>query len=336
MPGEQEIINLLSSLLPQGRNNLVHESDCEIITLGRQPYLFTTDEFSGEDRFIETNGSLLGWNIAAGALSDIYACGGTPLYYAHALTVGNSWQLPFIREFGKGVAEALTASGARSIGGDCGRAQAWRCTSSVIGTCEGRPLTRKGARPGHALYLTGRIGLGNMQAALSLIPIKNAPVPGLSGMKFHLRMKESALIKRHASSCIDTSDGVFKALSILADLNRCGFAVEKLPFNRAAALLAQAALLPRIMLFFGECGEYELLCTIPPDREQRFLSEAREQHLRLFRLGTMQKQGRYVTEGATIFDLSTLDLEARNVTDTREYLKALIDWVKSRERRNDA
>ncbi|MBN2036331.1 MAG: thiamine-monophosphate kinase [Chitinispirillaceae bacterium] len=328
MPGEYEIINQLCSLLPQGRDNTAHESDCEIIRLGGEQYLFTTDEFSGEDRFIEKNGSLLGWNVAAGALSDIYACGGTPLYYAHALTIGASWDMPFIRQFGRGVAAALTASGAKSIGGDCGSADAWRCTATVIGACEGRPLTRKGARPGHGIYLTGRIGRGNMQAALSLMPFQKLPMPDLSGIKFPLRMKESALIKRYASSCIDTSDGVFRALSIIADLNGCGYAIKHLPFDRAAALLAQAAFLPRIMLFFGECGEYELLCTVPPECERRFLSKARAQRLHLHRIGTITEQGRQATEGTTTLDLSTLDLEARRFPDTRAYVRALSAWVK--------
>jgi thiamine-monophosphate kinase len=331
MPGEREIIDIMNALLPQGRLNRSHESDCEVLNLNGKPCLFTTDEFSAEDRFIETNPRILGWNIAAGALSDIYACGGRPLYFAHALTVAKAWDRQFITGLGRGIADALRDSGALFIGGDCGRADEWRCTATVIGECAGRPLSRIGARPGDGIYITGRIGAGNVQAALGLVPLPRVSIPGLSGIQFPLRKKESELIRRFASACIDTSDGVWKTLSIIAELNECGYAVDSLPYHRAGALLSKVARLPSLLLFLGECGEYELLCTVPEAHDQEFQKEAKNAGLRFFRLGSITVGSRTVIENRIPFDLGSLDIEARSFASSRDYLAALTDWIDKQE-----
>jgi thiamine-monophosphate kinase len=327
MPDEKEIIEIMDRMLPQGRLNRCNESDCEVINLGGKRYLYTTDEFSAEDRFCERDPRLLGWNIAAGAISDIYACGGSPVYYAHSLTVPKTWDRMYVEGFARGVADALRKSGALFIGGDCGQAQAWRCCASVIGFCNDAPLTRVGARPGDAIYLSGRIGAGNAQAALGLIPLSKFSISRLSGLRFPLRDKEAGLMRRYASSCIDTSDGVWKAISCLADINGCGYAIDHLPYHRAGALLAKAVSLPPIMLFLGECGEYELLFTAPADSEREFNREAKANGMRFYRLGVITDNCRIAFDGRDRIDLSSLKIEARSFDNARLYLKALTDWI---------
>jgi thiamine-monophosphate kinase len=334
MPSEKEIIGIMDKLLPQRRLNRCNESDCEIIVLGGKRFLYTTDEFSAEDRFCERNPRLLGWNIAAGAISDIYACGGAPIYYAHSLTVAKTWDAAFVESFGRGVADALRKSRALFIGGDCGQAQAWRCCVSVIGACNGAPMTRVGARPGDVIYLTGRIGAGNVQAALDVIPLGELSVSKFSGIRLPLRGRETALIRRYASSCIDTSDGVWKALSIIADINGCGYAIDALPYHRAGAMLAKAASLPQIMLFLSECGEYELLFTVPADREPKFTKAAHKNGMRFYRLGVITKSCRTAADGKDAIDLSSLKIEARGFDSTRQYLRALTDWILRQKQMN--
>ena len=327
MPSEKEIIEMMNELLPQKRLNRCNESDCEIISLGGKRFLFTTDEFSAEDWFCERNPRLLGWNIAAGAISDIYACGGAPLYYAHSLTVAKTWDRVFVEGFGRGVADALRKSGALFIGGDCGQAQAWRCCVSVIGACKDAPMTRVGARPGHGIYLSGRVGAGNLQAALDMIPQGKLSNSKVSKIRLPLLGEEAALIRRYASSCIDTSDGVWKAISIIADINGCGYAINALPYHRAGALLAKAVSLPKIMLFLSECGEYELLFTVPADRERKFTEAAHKNGMRFYRLGAITESRRTVADGKDTIDLSSLKIEARGFDSTQQYLRALTDWI---------
>jgi thiamine-monophosphate kinase len=322
---EKTICEVLSSLLPSGRLNQCFESDAEVINLnGKTNCLFTTDEFSAEDLFRENDPRLLGWNVAAGAISDILACGGTPLFYAHALTVNSRWDNEYLREFAAGVREVLEATGARFIGGDCGRSELWRCTASVIGACEGTPIFRRGAAPGDGIYLSGNIGAGNLEAALRLF---KSPVAESFALRLPLRQPESVLLRRYASCCMDTSDGVCAALQTIADLNGCGYLISDLPYLPTALQFCQAASLPAPLLFLGECGEYELLATVRPDREASFLADAQQSGCAFHRLGTITNSGRVLHGHGQAIDLTSWRIQARDFDSPTKYLKAMVQWL---------
>jgi thiamine-monophosphate kinase len=328
MISERAICELLSSMLPSGRANDCFESDAEIISLNGKPNcLFTTDEFSAEDLFRDNDPYLLGWNIAAGAISDILACGGAPLFYAHALTVDPRWDREYLCGFGSGVRDVLNATGARFIGGDCGRSEVWRCTVSVIGSCAGIPVRRRGAVPGDLIYLSGEMGAGNLEAALRLLPDKDSSFAKTIKTQFPLRLAESALLSNYASCGIDTSDGVCAALHSIADLNACGYAVANLPYFPAGLDFCRRASLPATLLFLGECGEYELLFTIRPDREASFLAEARKSGCAFQRLGTITRSGRELKEQGRSIDLDSWRASARDFESPRAYLEAMARWL---------
>ncbi len=325
---EKDICELFSSMLPSGRANNCFESDAEIIHLNGQPNcLFTTDEFSAEDLFRDNDPYLLGWNIAAGAISDILACGGLPRYYAHALTVDPRWDADYLRAFAKGVGDVLKATGALFIGGDCGRSEVWRCTVSVIGSCEGVPIRRCGARPGDLIYLSGEVGAGNLEAALRLYQGCYSKISKSTGVQFPVRLRESALMRDFACCCIDTSDGVCAALNALADLNTCGYAVANLPYLGRGLDFCRGASLPATLLFLAECGEYELLFTIRPDREEQFLNEARKLGCPFHRLGTITATGRQLRENGRTLDLQSWRGQARDFASLEQYLEALGRWL---------
>lgn len=328
MISEYNICKLLSERLPSGRVNECFESDAEVIRLNGTPCLFTTDEFSREDLFGEGEPALLGWNIAAGALSDILACGGTPLYYAHALTIDPRWDEAYLGRFADGVAEVLNQAGVRFIGGDCGRSELWRCTVSVLGSCAGPPILRRGARVGDAIYISGPIGGGNLEAARHLLANEGAATAQklslLSPLRLPLRVRESAVMRRYASACMDTSDGVWNALTTLADLNGCGYEGANLPYLQAGPDFCRAAGLPRVLLFLGECGEYELLCTVGREREEAFLIEAKDSGVSFFRLGHITRGARLLCEDESTIDLGTFRLQARDYESTGQYLEHLL------------
>jgi thiamine-monophosphate kinase len=327
---ERTICEVLGAMLPQGRLNRTFESDAEIIELAGQRCLFTTDEFSAEDLFREDDPYGVGWNVAAGAISDILACGGVPVYYAHALTVDERWDLKYLRQFGRGVRAVLEATGARFIGGDCGRAAQWRCTASVIGRCEHPPVLRRGAAPGQPVYLSGNIGAGNLEAALRLFAGRGGggvrPRPGRN--RFALRLRESAIIRRYASACIDTSDGVASALDTLADLNGCGYAVADLPYLRRSVRFAAQTGLPKTLLFLGGCGEYELLFTVKAGAEAGLLADAKRCGCTFHRLGVMTSGRRVLREDGRELDLGPLRLEARDHETPQKYLEFLLQWLR--------
>jgi thiamine-monophosphate kinase len=325
---ETRLINLISSQLPVApqRLNRCWEADAEIIKLGDTTALFTTDEFSAEDYFRTDNPYTLGWNIAVGAISDILAAGGDPLYYAHAMTVAPQWDDNYIREFSAGVAEVLQQSGAGFIGGDFGTATAWRYTATVIGTLQGEPLLRKGCQSGDAVYCTGRIGAGNLEAALAIHASRLTA--GITN-RFHLRQAEAQVVRKYATACIDSSDGVFLALNSLADLNECGYRIDNLPYIRKGEWGARLLQLPVELLFSGECGEYELLFTINPTAEAALMREMGEQGLRLYRLGEItgpELPARLLLRQGREIPLDDLDLRGRDFEEVGKYLQEMKEW----------
>ncbi len=300
---EKMLIESLIKGMPRSKAQLnkPFESDSEILEFCGSKLLFNTDEFSSEDLFVDNDPYILGYNIAVAAISDIYASGGTPLYYAHSLTINEMFTDKYIREFYNGIADVLKLTDTAFIGGDFGRAEAWRCCVSVIGTSE-RPILRSGAKAGDVIYITGKIGSGNIQAAAKIHNIN------IVKTKFNLRRKEAEQLRQHVTSCIDTSDGVFNGINMIAQMSNTGFTIYDLPYSKAGIILSKILRLPKEMLFFCECGEYELLFTAPPNIKLPF-----------YKIGE-------VTSGEKLLngkDISKMNMSAREFENPKDYLKAV-------------
>jgi len=59
--------------------------------------------------------------VAAGAISDISACDGVPLFYGHSMVVSKAWDDVYIKKFSQGVADVLKETETAFIGGDLGK-----------------------------------------------------------------------------------------------------------------------------------------------------------------------------------------------------------------------
>ncbi|UCG53287.1 MAG: thiamine-monophosphate kinase [Candidatus Latescibacterota bacterium] len=331
MVGEQNIISIIRSVFEREEVVLStnFDADAERVRLGDDTYLFTTDEYSSEDLFRTNDPVLLGWNVATGSISDILAAGGVPLVYAHAMIVDPSWSDEYIRKFSRGVAKVLKTANVTFAGGDIGRAKTWHYTASVLGKAEAPRLGRRGARAGDSVFLSGRIGSGNLEAGLSMFAQHDAigRLARTVRNKFHLRLDESALIRRYATACMDTSDGTYNALSTICELNGTGFAVSNLPYLRKGILFAQILGMPKTLLFLGECGEYELLFTIRPADEKGLVKEARSNGFTFYRIGrlTEDPETKTILEDGTHFKLRPVQTRARDYENLEDYLAVLVD-----------
>ncbi|MCG8686150.1 MAG: AIR synthase related protein, partial [Desulfobacterales bacterium] len=167
---EKELINSISSLLPRSYQQLnkVFESDSEIVPFGDMQMLFTVDEYSSEDQFRDGDAFNLGWNYTVATLSDIYASGGKPMYYAHSMVLDEvKRDTKYTTSFTKGIAEVLGNTGCCFIGGDIGTGINWHYTGIAIGKSK-EPITRIGCKSGDLILMTGNIGTGNLEAALNI------------------------------------------------------------------------------------------------------------------------------------------------------------------------
>lgn len=115
---------------------------------------------------------------------------------------------------------------------------------SILGICDGRPITRAGARPGDKVYVTGHIG-GSLLA---------------SGLGRHLtfepRVREAAVLRKvlgdHLHAMIDISDGLGLDASRLAASSGVGMTLyaERIPLSPGTSGVLQA---------IAQGEDYELL-----------------------------------------------------------------------------
>lgn len=154
------------------------------------------------------------------------------------------------------------------------RAAALAVGGTAVGLVpDGRPLTRLGARPGDRLFASGALGLGGAFAFLRLgfAPLRPGERAGGEAFAYRpvARIREGALLRRFASCCMDTSDGLIPTLDELARRNGCGFTLET-PLERLlhpdALRVIGGAGLPRWLPLAGPHGEFELAFAVPPSR----------------------------------------------------------------------
>ncbi len=328
MNKEKEIIKIINKILPRSKNQLnkVFESDSEIIKFNDKKILFTTDKFGEEDFFRENDPYILGYNIAVGSITDILASGGKPLYLINSLTVSKNWSNDYIKKFFKGMKNVLAKANISYIGGDLSISNNWDCVTTVFGECNGNTLLRSNAENEDSIYITGKTGTGNFEAGLKLF--KDNKFSKLIKNKFNLRLKEFELIKKYSGCCIDTSDGVFNAIKTICKMSNKGCEINNLIFINNSKIFLKYYNLPILLLFLGECGEYELLFTINKNSEKTFQEEARKNKLKFYKLGKINKGKKIILNYENkILNLTNYNINARDYTDKKEYLKKIIEYL---------
>jgi thiamine-monophosphate kinase len=251
------------------------ESDAELIRVpGRELVLaVTTDSIVEEvETGLYADPELLGWMTVTVNLSDLAAVGADPLGLVLNLTVPPDCPPAFLDAFRSGVDAACRAAGTVVLGGDTNLSPHPQFGATAVGLIDGgRPITRRGARPGELLFVSGPLGAGSALALRQL-------VLGTAGcFRPAARLREGRLVRHFASCAMDTSDGLIDALDRLGALNGVGFEVDleagKLLDPDAATLAAAHGVAPW-MLLAGPHGEFELVFTVPPRAAASFRAEA--------------------------------------------------------------
>lgn len=333
MNTEQDTIKRILKILPKSHSllNNFFESDAEIINYKGSKLLFTVDEFSQEDFFSDEHPYSLGWNVAACTLSDIYASNGKPVFYAHSLSYPEDWDDEFIDLFSKGISDVLSIASVGFIGGDIGKSSSWHYAGIAIGEVS-KPVTRKGANKGDLIFMTGHVGAGNLEAALKLNG-KNklfGKVINNYKLRFPIRAHESELIGQYATSCIDSSDGLFNALNTIAEINHSGYKVSEIPYLNAGILACKILHKPQTALFLGECGEYELVFTIKESEGKAFCDQVKQHHFEITQIGTVEEEGKkIIVRNGTEQKLDDFKLKARDYTNINDYLNDLTKYAEA-------
>ncbi len=136
--------------------------DCAVLRCGDRLLLATCDASLEGIHFSRRHATPkdIGWRAAASALSDIAAMGGKPTFVLVTLACPADISPDFIEDVYRGLSEAVHATGAVIVGGDTtGTKTGLALDVTVLGEATGgRPLLRRGARPGDIVVVTGYPG----------------------------------------------------------------------------------------------------------------------------------------------------------------------------------
>ena len=233
-----------------------------------------------------------GFRAAAAALSDMAAMGAKPEALLVSLAVPPS-SPELAASVQRGVASAANRVEVAIVGGDLSRIAGPVVVDVVTVGRAHAVVTRNGAKPGHAVWVTG--ALGGAAAAVAAWSGGRSPHPAARGrfasppnrVPVALELARRGL----ARSMIDISDG------LVVDAGRVA--------NASCALLAlRRDLVPvhpgaegdlKLALHGGE--DYELMFTAHPSGRTRIQTMGRELSVQLTRIGTVVEGEGVVLEG---------------------------------------
>ena len=268
MSSEFARIDRLQALLsrPSPEVSLGIGDDCAVLRPSAHPRVWTVDAAVEGVHFSRAFMRLqdVGYRAFMAATSDVAAMGGRAVAALSALVLPTALNDDDVFALIEGLAAASDASGCPIIGGNLARGGELSLTTSVLGECAVRVLTRAQARQGDGIYVSGPLGasaLGLILLQRSLGEVCQAAVAAF--LRPRARLDVALEIASFASAAIDVSDGFAQDLGHLCHASQVGARVDvsALPrlagFDDAAAHVGEDA--DRLACSGGE--DYELIFT---------------------------------------------------------------------------
>lgn len=227
----------------------------------------TTDTLVEGRHFLpETDPYQLGFKSLAVNLSDLAAMGAEPAYALLSLTLPEA-QPGWLQAYSDGFFSLAQRHGVALIGGNLARGPL-SITVQAMGYCPpGTALTRSGARPGHQICVSGRLGLAAFGLS-QLLGRRSLPAEQASRCLKQLHAPEPRIalglaIRPLASAACDISDGLLKDLGRILNSSGVGAIVDvdQVPREPEASPDGVEAL--TAALHGGE--DYELVFIVPPE-----------------------------------------------------------------------
>ncbi len=240
-----------------------------------QARIHTTDAFIEGQHFIWQwlSPYQLGWRCTAATLSDLAACGATPLHLMINLGLPPKTQLAQVQDFYSGMAALLQSQGLGPclIGGDTVGAPQWVVTLHAVGGIEGAcaGLKRANAQVGDVLIATGKPGLAHVGwKALECEKSEFFPAASQHFKQPSPQLAAARTLQQLAptAALTDTSDGLADSLVKIALASGVSLHVEsaQLPVHEEVNLAVLEGLIEfaeEALLLGGE--DFELVGSLP-------------------------------------------------------------------------
>ncbi|HWZ93873.1 MAG TPA: thiamine-phosphate kinase [Opitutaceae bacterium] len=223
--------------------------DCAVLPAANVRQLITTDPVIYGRHFEDAlPPAAVGAKLLKRNLSDLAAMGAQPTVAVLSLTLDPRVSLRWLEQFYRGLAAAARRWRVRIVGGDLTQAKNFvGAYLTLLGKPAGpRIVTRNGARPGDAIYVTGQLGGSRLGHHWRFLP----------------RLAEGAWLARQSAvrAMMDVSDGLAKDLCALTPPGaKPAINATDLPVSAAARRLA--ARTKKSPLYHALCDgeDYELV-----------------------------------------------------------------------------
>lgn len=277
MLGEFEIIDKYFTRSPR-RAAVGVGDDCALIDVDPGMRLAVSCDMLVEGRhFLSTVApERLGHKALAVNLSDLAACGAEPLGFILALALPSADEA-FIAPLARGMLALADEYRVELIGGDTTAGPLNICITVLGQVPPEQALLRSGARPGHDIWVSGRLG----DARLALEVFRgHAVLPGSSFEEVRRAMEcpvprvgLGIALRGVATSAIDLSDGLLGDLGHVLQRSGVGATIDVDALPRGAILRSQPTALQHECVLAGG-DDYELLFTAPRSRREEVLQAA--------------------------------------------------------------
>jgi|FaiFalDrversion3_1042247.scaffolds.fasta_scaffold00463_2 thiamine-monophosphate kinase len=230
--GEFGLIQRLAALVGRPQPQLVVGigDDAAVWRQGDAYLIATTDSLVAGVHFLPGlhPWADVGWKALAVNVSDVAAMGGVPDFALVTLALPPTTSLAAVDDLYRGLDECARAYGVTVAGGDVVRAGELAVTVALLGhaltDARGRPLLlrRDGARPGHALAVSGT--LGDAAAGLELLRAgtREGPLVAAQGRPRPPLSLGQEAARLGLPCAIDISDGLLQDLGHLCRLSGVG------------------------------------------------------------------------------------------------------------------
>ena len=228
-----------------------------------QELVVTTDSLVSAVHFpVGLDAEAIGYRALAANLSDLAAMGAQPAWVLLAITLPEA-DAEWLKKFSRGFFRLAKEHNVALIGGNVARGPL-NITITAHGLVPaGHALTRTGARPGDAVYVTGHPG--DAAAGLQLIQAGRYEPGNVCVQRFcypEPRIAAGLALRGIATAAIDISDGLLADLSHLLEAGNRGATLELAGLPLSACLReSQAADAARRLALTGG-DDYELCFTV--------------------------------------------------------------------------
>lgn len=208
----------------------------------------------------------IGWKAMACNLSDIAAMGGIPQYAVISVACPAGTKVAEIDQMYAGMNEVGQRFGVVIVGGDTVESpHALTVTVTLVGKVEENLyVTRRGARPGDALCVTGTLGGSLLGKHLDFLP----------------RVEEGRFLaeKFSPTAMIDISDGLATDLMKMMQASRttAELYAETVPVSEAAERSALRSRVSPLDMALYDGEDFELLFTLPKEKVDGCLADFRK------------------------------------------------------------